>query len=406
MPCFRDTQTSLFNCQRDGITESDNSSVLENKGLPDITGSPDAIFAHMGWVGFANLKIPQLDPNGTILRVTSADINLSQEITMPDVIDGRIDRTVYQLGPKLVEGSLSLPVILDVDPIANSIAGGCVEKGDLTTGTATSLLANLWCWATARSPHGRLAFPDASLEVRYANHAAFTFDRSLANTFSISVSQSDVVNIDIGIIGRKRNPGTVTPFEPDPVLAPAITNFLSPARVMTWNDATVSGVGACDGLKLFPSAQVREFSFEINNNAERYYSMNGQLFPVDINVGKREITGSLTMMGLADQLRQRAEAQQTKFTRKDEIRFMLFVGNEATSSRDWFAISDEPTGISGGTLDPIFWLKFVGVIFQIEEMSMTNDVFETTVNWLALASDQQNYLATHPGSSCDFPAWQ
>ena len=74
-----------------------------------------AMYANMGYVGFAKLIIPELTTaQGNTLRVNSADINLQQEITMPDVIDGRIDRTVYQLGPKIVEGTISMPVIADM----------------------------------------------------------------------------------------------------------------------------------------------------------------------------------------------------------------------------------------------------------------------------------------------------
>lgn len=405
--CFRDDDPCNAN-----NTGFDDLTIHEN--LDWVTGNPEEYYAHMGWVGFANLITPPLTPvKGTILRVTSADINLSQEITTPDVIDGRIDRTVYQLGPKIVEGTLSMPVIADVDP--SGFTGGCVSSQDLKSGTASSLLNTIWCWTTARSPHGRLQWSEAQLDIRYANHAAFSFTKCIVNSLSMTVTQSDIVSFDIDVIGGTRNRKTQpTEGSSAGVNGLPISDFLSPARVLTWNDVTISGVGGCgsgsdDAARLFGSAQVREFSFEINNNAERYYSLNGRLFPIDINVSKREITGSLTLLGLQDRLRERAEAQQDNFTRKDEIRLMFFVGDEAVSgdlgkSRDWFALTDTPSGIESGGI-PFFFKKFTGVIFQIEEMSLTNDVYETTVNWLALGNDQEGYLAIVPGSSCDFPAW-
>ncbi len=384
-----------------GAIGFDAATTSENLGV--VSGIPGEFFAHMGWVGFANLVASPLTPTkGTILRVTSADVNLSQEITTPDVIDGRIDRTVYQLGPKIVEGTLSMPVIADVDP--GEFTGGCVNAADLRSGTAASFLNTIWCWTTARSPHGRLQWSEARLEIRYANHSAFTFTKCIVNSLSMTVTQSDVVSFDIDVIGAARN------RETSPETAPVISDFLSPARVMTWNDVTISGVGGCgsgneEDNRLFASAQVREFSFEINNNAERYYSLSGRLFPIDINVSKREITGSITLLGLQDRLRERAEAQQDNFTRKDEIRMMFFVGDDAgADSRDWFAQTDSPSGIASGAV-PFFWKKFTGVIFRIEEMSMTNEVYETTVNWLALGNDQEGYVAIVPSSSCNFPAW-
>lgn len=86
MPCTADT---ICNRTQTGTFSQPNF-------VPDPVGH----FANMGWVGFVKLNIPSLNARN-ILRATSADINLSQDITMPDVIDGRIDRTVYQLGPKI-----------------------------------------------------------------------------------------------------------------------------------------------------------------------------------------------------------------------------------------------------------------------------------------------------------------
>ena len=393
MPCSVGNTDSTCTA-RDGSTV-DASLSTENLGV--ITGIEDNIFANMGWVGFARLKILDLiaNANGQILRVTSADLKLSQDITTPDVIDGRIDRTVYQLGPKVVEGNLSMPVIADVDP--TNFTGGCVSTADLRAATEANLLDVLWFWTNSRTPQGRLLYSDAEMVFRYANHAAFRYDQCAVNTFALTVTHSEPVSLDLSIIGSKRTQAT------DPVNDNDfdITPFLSPARILTWNDITVNGIGGCDNQDLFGSAQVREFTFEINNNVERFYSLNGRLFPVDINVSKREITGSLTMMGLADRLRARAEEQQDNFTRKDEVRIMAFIGEEQIAApRDW--------NVAAGTTapgTPIFAKRFTGVIFQIEEMGLSNDVYETTVNWLALGNDQENFAAIVPGASCDFPAW-
>lgn len=359
-------------------------------------------YANMGWVGFLKLRIPSLNA-ANILRVTSADVNLSQEITMPDVIDGRIDRTVYQMGPKIVEGNVSLPLVADVDP---DPFNGCPDVTDLNdpTSIAGTLLTNLWCWATARGPQGRLLYNDAELLIRYANHAAFKFDTAVINTMGWSIAQSDAINLDLNIIGRGRTPSqdifNVPPYSTDP----DFERFLSPARVLTWNDVTVTGVGGCSNpAELFFSNQVREFNFEINNNADRFYTLNGALFPMDVNVGKREITGSLTLLGLQDRLRQLAETNQNRFTEKNEIRFAIYIGNDTYQGgiftpRDWTGTN--PVG------NPIFSKRFTSAVFQIEELSMTNDVFETTVNWFALANDQTGFEAVFPGTSCSFPSWQ
>ncbi len=404
MPCTADA-----NCQKAGL--STNQTVVAGPNLQAPVGTEH--FANMGWVGFVILKSEKLNADN-ILRVTTADVNLSQDITMPDVIDGRIDRTVYQLGPKVVEGTLTMPVIADTDPETIGTVG-CPTATELSdpNSVSGSLLNNIWCWATARGNQGRLLFDDTTLDIRYANHAAFTFDGAVVNTLGLSVAQQDAVSFDINVIGRTRTASNDPAGIVSGTGTPLISRFLSPARVLTWNDVTINGVGSCEraGDDLFFSVQVREFNLEINNNADRFYSFNGSLFPIDVNVGKREITGSLVLMGLQDRLRVLAEDNAEQFTSKHEIRFAFYIGNSTEvpgiqgvefTRRDWVA--------ADGTAAPanaIFAKRLTGIVFRIEEMSMTNDLFETTVNFLALGNDQEGFEALAPSASlCSFPSWE
>lgn len=412
-------------CQPDPTCEGLLQSVDQTYTLlPNADPSQNAgywHYANMGWVGYAIMRSAKLQNTaGTILRVTSADINLSQEITMPDVIDGRIDKTVYQMGPKIVEGTLAMPIVADVNPNFTS-PPGCATKEDLQGGTAGSILKSLWCWTVARGNHGRLLFDDVDLDIRYANHAAFTFGRAVVNTLSMSVAQGEPMNWEVSIIGRARSDNKALGGTNEP----PISDFLSPARVLTWNDVTVSGIVGC-GSAGFPASsplwysnQITEFNLEINNNADRFYSLNGSLYPIDVNVGKREVTGSLTLMGLQDKLRKLATTNQDRFTEKNEIHFGVFIGDDMANadglsfkSRDYNP-GTGTWGVGGDARTPIFAKALTGVVFRIEEMSMTNELFTTTVNFLALANDQTNYeaLISTDGAnefptSCSFPAWQ
>lgn len=378
-----------------------NFSDTRDYGLPNSAPDASGHFANIGWVGFVKLILPKLNlaQGGNLLRVTSADLNLKQDIQMPDVIDGRIDKTVYQLGPKIIEGSLSMPVVADLP--AASIGDGCPNVTDLTT--AGQLLDNLWCWATARGQQGRLIHNDANIVIRYANHAAFNFDRAIVNTFGLSVTQGEMVNLDINVLGRSRRPLNNPSFQGDDEAK--INDFLSPARVLTWNDVTVTGIGGCGNINtLWRSNQVRAFTMEINNNADRFYTLNGSLFPMDVNVGQREITGQLTLMGFQHRLRDLAETNSERFTEKNEVRLAMYIGEDQFDSgsgafldRDWTGAS--PSG------NPIFQKRLTGAVFNIEEVSMTNELLETTVNYYALANDQENFEAFTPSTSCGFPVW-
>jgi len=379
-----------------------------NAGRPNINPDPTAAYANMGWVGFVRIDSDKLSTH-TFLRVTSCDIKLSQEITKPDVIDGRIDPTVYQLGPKIIEGTLSMPIIADTDTPGSWTNGSCPNVTDLRS-LATGTLNSLWCWATARDAMGRLSYDDVSLDVRYANHAGFKYDQCVANTYSMKVTQGDMVSLDLGVYGRGRTQSATTGSSFIYAQYPEMADFLSPARVLTWNDVTINGIGGCgmNGEALFYSNQIRDFSMEIANNADRFYTLCGSLFPIDINVGKREITGSMTLMGLKDKLRVLAETNQDRFTEKNEIRIVYYIGSDTFTpssggftSRDWTENTDAPN-----SNDAIWYKKLTAVVFNIEEMSLTNEVFETTVNWHAMASDQACYQAFVPSSSPNFPAWE
>lgn len=368
-------------------------------------GNPNEIFANMGYVGYAVLR---LNMGGVLreqcLRVNSSSLNIRQEITTPEVIDGRIDRTVYQLGPKIVEGDLTLPLIADLDPINVDPLCGCPQVADLTSTTASSLVDTLWCWGLVRNSAGRMMYDDAKLDVRYANHAAFTYDRVMVNRLSMTISESNPINVTVGLIARSRNAQVNPPVEEAPLLA----KMLAPARILTWNDASIDGFRGCasgstnaggiTGLApLFFSNQVREFTLEANNSIERYYTLNGDLYPMDINARKREISGTIRLMGWNHDLSVLAEENQYRFTEKNRIRIAFYIG-----SSTYDPISATFKSRSGS---PIFDKFLTGVVFKIEELSLTNELFETTVNYMALGNDQTNYEAFDPPTSCSFPPW-
>ena len=366
-------------------------------------------YAHMGWVGFTKMNFKRAinTPNGSsipagsiLVRITGADLHLAQEVNRADVIDGRIDSTAYWLGPKIAEGTLNFPVIAD------NLEGGCVETGKVQE-QASKLLNAVWGWTTTRDAFGRLCYWDTDIDLRYANHAAFKYTNCLVNEFTLNVAQSDMATIDLGIMATARD-ASYSSSSATVMEDPQLTSFLSPARVLTWNDFTINGIGQCDysGI-LFHSNQVREFNMTINNHADRFFTLNGTLFPVDINVGKREVTGTLKLLGYNHVLRQRAEANADRFTSKDEIRMAAYIGYDtalSNTTRDWTG-----SGISPPTGS--IWGKSInGVIFQIEEVSMTNEVLETTVNYLAFGVDSGfeggNYETFIPATSADFPAWE
>ena len=382
-------------------------------------------YANMGYVGFVKLNSDKLNSHlsGSIrdqtLRVTDFSVGLSQDIEKPDVVDGRIDRTVYRLGPKIVEGTMSMPVVVDTFQRGSALQAGdnCPNQEELANqgenSEAGRMIQMLWCWSTSRDKEGRIAYDDMEMQVRYANHAAFKYGQCQVNELTLNVAQGDMITADVGVYGRSRIPFE-TPSGPGDA-APYITDYLAPARILTWNDVTVTGITGCSGtapgVPLFYSNTVRTWNMTVANNLDRFYTFNGSLFPADINAGVRDVTGSLEFMGLNDNLKKHTSGAdgkgglQTHFTEKNELRFAFyigaetFVGGNTFDSRDWLGVNTVAPG------SPIFSRRLLAVIFEIEEISLTNDLFVSTINFHCMATDDDAYYEFVTPATSYQPVW-
>jgi len=291
--------------------------------------------AYMGYVGFVNM-------DGNIIRATSADISLKQDITKPDVVDGRIDKTVYQLGPQEVGGSVAFPAIYDN-------AGG------------TTTVANLWDKACRRTELGTLlSFP---ITVKYAqtgtyNSSSFAYDNCVVNSMAFSVTQSDVMNITTDVIGLTRTPVSI----PDP---PGSSISTDNSRVVTWADSRIEiNAGSRPiGLEGQVGGQfIRSFEVNVNNNVERFYTLNKALFAQAVAPSKRDVTGNIVFIGRLPGLGELAFTNESYAYEDTEILF----------------------GFTPSVGSSQFIRRLPNVVFQIEEMSITNNLFETTMNWHSL----------------------
>ena len=338
--------------------------------------SPHGFFnappAYMGFVGFVRLKsiggilgnadgAAATSHGDYLIRATTADINLTQEITKPDVVDSRYDRSVYQLGPKLVDGSVAFPVVYEVP-----------------TGQTLTLFEILYRYAVTRQNSGALS--DFDLEVKYAasntlpfNDAEFKYTGCIVNTWQFAVAQSDVVTCTFDVLGINREPAGALdpPARSDTLCTGSSTSnseTLGTTRIVTWNDARVemSGgrlVGSIGGQF------VRSFEANINNDAERFYALNTQLFAQAIAPRKREITGNMVLIGRHPDLSAVALSNQDNCTESSSIKF-----GYATP------------GTGEGCSESTFNVTLPNVVYEIETMSLTNDIFESTINWHSLPS--------------------
>ena len=290
-------------------------------------------WASLGFVGYVIFEGAGSSGSPIHVRATSCDLKLTQTVEKPDVVDSKYDKTVYQLGPKEVGGSVAFPAVHE--------------------DTETSIQA-MWRRAVRRDANGRLS--DMNVVVKYADYnAIFRYGGCIVDTFEFNVAQGDVVNVTTGIIGINREAAA------DRVIEYGFRN----SRIVTWNDATVQ-IGNTAGIldDDIPSSHIREFTATLNNNSDRFYTLNGRLEPQDVAATKRDIDGSVVVMGRHPSLGNLAITNETRCTERSFIRFGYSL----------------QTGECVGS----WFIKLPGCVFEVEEIALTNELFETTINWHAL----------------------
>jgi len=303
--------------------------------LPATFGNPAASMGFVGFVRFGGTLSNAHDEG--LVRATTCDVRLSQDVSAPDVVDSTFDRTVWQLGPKLVDGTIEFPAIFARDSRGNTIA------------------ETLFDLAVARADDGKLE--NIPISVKYtSSNAAFTYSACIVDSYTFSVAQSDVVTISVAIIGGGRE-------TEESLVDPGVT--IKNTRIVTWNDAVVNlGLRGSDNSTADIGGEfVRTFDMTLANNADRFYTLNGALAPQDIAPTKRDVTGTLSLMGRHPGLGMHAEDNQERCYDDSFIKFGYDIGTVS--------------GNCGGQ----FIRTLPNVVFQIEELALMNDLFETTINY-------------------------
>jgi hypothetical protein len=294
-----------------------------------------AYLGYVGWVRFGS---------STFIRATSADIKITQAVDKPDVVDGKIDKTVWTLGPQEVGGNVAFPAVYE-------LYGGA---GTLPPSSY------LWNCALVRMSDGdMLTKPDVT--VKYVDGVGFTYKDCIVDTYEISINHSETVNISTGLIGTMRNSDSGASND---LTLPAYNN--KNTRAVTWKDCTVEIGGTNVDVA---SEEIRSFSCSIANNSQRIYTLNGLWTPRLILPTKRDITGSITIMGRNSSLSQRAYTNADRCKADNSVRFGYSTGGASMGTEcgsSWFVNFEEC------------------VVFEIEELAISNELFQTTVNWHAL----------------------
>jgi hypothetical protein len=320
----------------------------------------------MGFVGSVRFNGGSIGSEIAV-RAKSCNINAKQEMNPYEVVDGKIDNTLYQIGPRMVEGDCSFPLVHE--GINNGTTKNCGEADATCT---TNLVNRLWNIAAKRDQVGRLVY-QFNVDVRYTDNTAYRYPNCLINSLRMTVTNQDVVNMNISVLGGANSTDDVR----QPLSSERDSIFLAPARVVTWNDFRINVFVREEGIVL-PGSFIRSFEVNLNNQAERFYTLNGRLSPQDITAKKRKIDGSLALMGFANkQFYDFIYNNQNRFTSRTKIQFGYTLGSSTL---------------------PYWATALWGVLFRIEEVEITNDLVETKVPYIALGDCENDYEAVELGT--------
>jgi len=272
--------------------------------------------------------------NGRTIRVTSLTLKAVQDISPSGTVDGIYDHTAYVLGPIKIEGDISFPVPA-TDDTFNEVMRVAVLRDD-TTGT--------------------LLTRNIRVDAKYDFAIGYAYTDCQVDRLSVNVASEAAIEFTMSLIGVERINGT------------ASKDYVAPARILAWNDVAITGSPA------ITSEQVRNFTFEVANNTSTFYGLDGRILtnPVNIVAGKRDVTGTIEIAWNGGGLEDYAYLVNQQVCRETTD----FIDFDLTNC----------SGTSGG-------LTFLGIIFDMEDISMTNDFFMGSQNWRAYGDDGNGYRA-------------
>ena len=268
--------------------------------------------ARMGYIGAVVVF-------GTPIRAMSSSLKASQRIEHPDVVDNRVDWTLYQLGPVEVEGDVVIPVV--------------------KSGESQTFLTTVWEWVTSRNLTSGELINSGDVILNFSYDIGRTFNGCRVNKLSMKATAGERVEATLSFMGTTAVDGASIQ---DPI-------DYSPARVLTWDDVSISGAG-------LDTCQIKEFTFDINNNCVRNYTFCPEtgLYASSISTGKRHINGTLQFQGWA-QTENLATTNYTRSTSTEQLTFDF-----------------------GG-----FSQTFNHIIYEFQQIDINVGVITSTANWYA-----------------------
>ena len=318
---------------------------------------------YMGYFGYAMF----LNSTGAVLdnqyvRAKTIGIKATQAVDTEDLVDARYDKTVYRLGPRLVEGPIDFPVVYSPTGIGGasavfdvSAAFDAAMTRDATTGSLTTSFDVMCNYA--------------------GSGTVYTYTGCQINTFTFKVAESSTIDVSMSVIGLDRT------LPASSVAAPKYPTRNT--REATWNDARIALTIDDSTDIVLNGCYIREFSLTVNNNITRFFSLDHHLSPIAIMAQKRDITGMVRILGQNDAISNRAATNEDRCHEDARIAFGYNL----------------PSGCGND-----FAKSFTGAIFEFEEIALSPALFETTVNFKILPGRPQSDFPVPDSSALVVPS--
>jgi hypothetical protein len=297
--------------------------------------------AQMGFTGFFQVEIDGIASStfsrGTSTfqpRLASCNLKLQQAVNFPNNVTSAFDRMVATFQTEIIEGDIEYNIIAP-------------QGGNDPT-------PHLWDLAANRNYYGRLN--PCQAYVKYANNdTIFKYVDCFIDKFSFQVRESGKLKVNANMIGMDRKQIFTLNHQ-------EVNN----TRELTWADAVVT---------LFTSdfqvggEYIRHFDASVSNNCQRYFTGGNKGLKVrDISPRVRDIEGTIGIMGRHIDLANYSINNPNRYKNVASINF----GYETNCGR----------------VDEAIWTaKIPGVVYMIEELNLSNEIFETIVKWKSAPAD-------------------
>jgi hypothetical protein len=298
-------------------------------------------------VGFAGLA----DIYGKLVRVTNASIQAAQEITTPDPVSNVPEQPMWHVGPVMVDGSVSFPLVSDIAMSTMFEKATLKRNGQL------------------ESADIKLIFPGTPLtpgEVR-------RFTECVTSRLTLSCTAGERIEVEMNVLGKSLADEAGGMDSP---------NTLDMTRVLTWDMVEIVG------LEDMESCLTREFSLELDNDCSHnftYQSLDEDKRYVgarSITTGRRAVTGKLGFLGVSP-VQKRAVQNLVKTTANDSTLTISVVpgfvdhgGGEGRLLRAPGNVEPEEDGFS-------LIAKCNRVVYDWQDISLAPDTVISTATWRA-----------------------